>query len=454
MSLLVVCGSAGAAEMKVGSAPSFTAAREYDTAKGGESVAIGDLNGDGKPDVVSAHGTPDEDELRAVSVLLNRGGGRLGPSKVYPTGKTGDELGAWSVAIGDLTGDGKPDLATANPGARSVSLLVGRGTGEFEPPVNYPIGRQPWDIAIADIDVDGKPDIATANPNTVSVLFNQGGGTFGDKAEYPTGTSTWAFVVRDLNGDGKPDLATTNNTSSTISVHINRGDRTFAPRVAYPTGPGPHTIATGDLNGDRQPDVVTANGTSSPGGDQDWVDSISVFLSRGDGTFRPARTYRQKRYTEPAVYISVRIGDMNGDRRPDLVTADGGLWRISVRLNRGSGKLGNRFDYGPLDDEDVGLGAEAVALGDLSGDRRLDVVTAHWDYVSVFINAPGLCDVPEVRWIKLAAAKRTLARTHCRLGRVRWKKRGPYGWVLSQRPAAGTVLRKGGKVNLVVSRGP
>ena len=296
-SLLILVSSAGAAKLTSGSAPSFTAARDYDTAKAGESVAIGDLNGDGKPDVVSAHGTefPVEPlKLRAVSVLLNRGGGRLGPSHVYPTGKAGDEQGAWSVAIGDLTGDGKADLATANPGGRSVSVLVGRGGGDFELPVNYSINREPWDIAITDLDGDGKPDIATANPNTVSVLLNRGDGTFGDKVEYPTGRRTWAFVVGDLNADGKPDLATANNTQSTVSVHINRGDGSFEPKVVYSTGPGPRAIAIGDLNGDRQPDLVTANGTSNPGGDEEWVDSISVLLNTGDGTLRPRRTYRRK----------------------------------------------------------------------------------------------------------------------------------------------------------------
>ena len=89
----------------------------------------------------------------------------------------------------------------------------------------------------------------------------------------------------------------TNNTSSTISVHINRGDRTFAPRVAYPTGPGPHTIATGDLNGDRQPDVVTANGTSSPGGDPGLGGQhLGVSEAGATGRFDLRAPIGQKRY--------------------------------------------------------------------------------------------------------------------------------------------------------------
>jgi len=458
VSLLVLVSSAGAAELTSGSAPSFKAPREYDTAKAGQSVAIGDLNGDGKLDVVSAHGTDfpvDLRKLRAVSVLLNRGGGRLGPSHTYPTGKAGDDQGAWSVAIGDLTGDGKADLATANPGGRSVSVLVNRGGGVFDAPVNYSIDREPWDVAIADFDGDGKPDIATANPTTVSVLLNRGDGTFGDKVDYPTGGSTWAFVVGDLNADGKPDLATANYTASTVSVHINRGDGTFKPKVEYPTGPGPRGIAIGDLNGDRKLDLVTANGSSNPGGDTDWVDSVSLLLNKGDGTLRPKRDYRS-RSEEGLVFSSVRIGDMNGDRRPDIVTADGDDWTISVLLNEGRGRFGARFEYGSVIDDDAGIGAEAVAIADLSGDRRLDVVTAKWDYVSVFINSPGLCTVQEVELIQLAAAKRKLARAHCRVGKIRhtYGVGTTRGLVFSQSPTAGTVLPRGGKVNLVVSRGP
>jgi hypothetical protein len=459
VSLLVLVGSAGAAELTSGSAPSFTAPRDYDTAKAGQSVAIGDLNGDGKLDVVSAHGTDfpvDLRKLRAVSVLLNRGGGRLGPSHTYPTGKDGDEQGAWSVAIGDLTGDGKADLATANPGGRSVSVLANRGGGVFDAPVNYPIDREPWDVAIADLDGDGRPDIATANPNTVSVLLSRGDGTFGDKVDYPTGRDTGAFVVGDLNADGKPDLATANYTPSTVSVHINRGDGSFEPKVVYRTGPGPIGIAIGDLDGDRKLDLVTANGSS--GRDVVWLDSVSVLRNKGDGSFRPKRDYRVSvdDVSAPLQFNSVAIRDLNGDRRPDIVTADGHRWTISVLLNKGGGRLGARWDYGRLTEDDAGLGAEVVALGDLSGDRRLDVVTAKWDYVSVFVNKPGLCTVQDVEFIQLAAAKRKLARAHCRVGKIRhtYGVSTTRGLVFSQSPAAGTVLPKGGKVNLVVSRGP
>ena len=143
-------------------------------------------------------------------MLLNRGGGRFGAARAYATGQEGDQRGAWSVAIGDLNGDGAKDLATANPGGHSVSVLLNRGDGAFASSVTYPIGRQPRDLAIVDLNGDGKNDISTANPNTVSVLRGNGDGTFQDKLEYSTGrpSDNRAFVVGDLSSDGKPDLAT------------------------------------------------------------------------------------------------------------------------------------------------------------------------------------------------------------------------------------------------------
>ena len=461
LTTLVVVGSAGAAGTP-GSSPSFKVSREFDlSAKSAQSVALADLNGDGKLDVVAVHGAdfpPQLRALRAVSVLLGRGDGRLGPSHSYEIGQPGDELGAWSIATGDLTGDGKPDVATGNIGAKSVSVLVNSGHGTLEPPVNYSINREPSDIAIADLNGDGKLDIATGNPNTVSVLLNSGDGTFGETHEYPGGRGTWAFAVGDLSGDGRPDIATANNGRSSISVLVNRGDGSFGTAVEYQTDLGPRTIAIGDLNRDHKADVVTGNGSSDPSGETDWIDSISVFLGKGDGALRPNRPYRPRsRYSlSSRQFITVRIGDVNGDRKPDLVTADtGDAWSMSVFVNGGKGTFRHVFDYGRRDytSEDVGLGSEVVALGDLNNDRKLDVVETRWDEVSVFVNAPGLCTVPDVTTRKLADAKRVLAARHCRVGKLRWRKGGVAGVVWSQRPDPGAVLPKPGQVNLVISRG-
>jgi beta-lactam-binding protein with PASTA domain len=102
----------------------------------------------------------------------------------------------------------------------------------------------------------------------------------------------------------------------------------------------------------------------------------------------------------------------------------------------------------------VGFGARAIAIGDLNGDRRPDVVTPRWGYISVFLNAPGQCTVPRVEGLSLAAARQVLARGHCREGRVRrnhWYLKP--GYVYSQTPMPGTMLPRGGKVNFSVSRG-
>ena len=199
-------------------------------------MALADLNGDGKLDVVAVHGAdfpPQLRALRAESVLLGRGDGRPGPPTAMRSDSRATSWARWSIATGDLTGDGKPDVATGNIGAKSVLVLVNSGRGTLKPPVNYSINREPSDIAIVDLNGDGKLDIATGNPNTVSVLLNSGDGTFGETHEYPGGRGTWAFAVGDLSGDGRPDIATANNGRSSISVLVNRGDGSFGTAVEY-----------------------------------------------------------------------------------------------------------------------------------------------------------------------------------------------------------------------------
>src|SRR6266508_3455305 len=112
-------------------------------------------------------------------------------------------------------------------------------------------------------------------------------------------------------------------------------------------------------------------------------------------------------------FVSIRVGDRKGDPQPALITADaGGDYTFSVFRNRGNGTFRrSHFDYGWSDytGESVGLGSEAVALGDVNADRKLDVVVPRWLSVSVLINAPGLCKVPDVVSLKLSAARRSLA---------------------------------------------
>jgi hypothetical protein len=244
---------------------SFQARLDYASGIRPWSVAIGDLNDDGKPDLATANFS-----ASTVSVFLNRGNGSFQAKRDYATGRN-----PASVAIGDLNGDGKPDLATANQqvGHSTVSVLANKGDGSFQPKHDYRHGGDPWSIAIGDLNADGKPDLVTANvgTDTVSVLANRGDGSFRAKRDYRTGVSPVSVAIGDLNGDGKPDVATANGGGgvNTVSVLLNRGDGIFHARFGYATGHQPASVAIGDLNADRKPDLATA--------DQDG-DTVSVLL--------------------------------------------------------------------------------------------------------------------------------------------------------------------------------
>src|SRR6267143_783252 len=184
-------------------------------------VAVGDLNGDRTPDLVVAN------SFAAVSVLLGNGDGTFGANTDLPIG------GATSVAIADLNADGKLDLAVT--GSSSVSVLLGNGDGTFGAKTDFTTGPGPASVAIGDLNADGKLDLAVANysSTSVSVLLGNGDGTFGPKTDFATGPFPVSVAIGDLNADGKLDLAVANLNSSTVSVLLGNGDGTFGAKTDF-----------------------------------------------------------------------------------------------------------------------------------------------------------------------------------------------------------------------------
>ena len=129
------------------------------------------------------------------------------------------------MAVGDLNGDGKPDLVVANRGSNTVSVLLGNGQRHLRAATNFAAGTAPYSVAVGDLNGDGKPDLVVANygSNTVSVLLGTGNGTFAAATNFAVGTAPYSVAVADVNGDGKPDLVVADGGSNDVSVLLNNG---------------------------------------------------------------------------------------------------------------------------------------------------------------------------------------------------------------------------------------
>ena len=274
------------------------------------------------------------------------------------------------VAVGDFNRDGKQDLAVANAGSNTVSVLLGNGDGTFQAAMTFAAGANPHAVAVGDFNGDGKLDlaVASAGSSTVSVLLGNGDGTFQAPRAFPAGSGPNFLAVGDFNGDGVQDLATANfgsNTpaDTTVSVLLGNGDGTFRPPQTFGVGRGPLWVAAGDFNGDGRLDLAVPNFGDT---------TVSVLLGNGDGTFQAARNFPAGG-SGPA---SVAVGDFNGDGRQDLAVTlygDGSGNTLAVLLGNGDGTFGAPLIFG------VGPGPVSSAVADFNGDGIQDLAVANWD---------------------------------------------------------------------------
>jgi hypothetical protein len=288
-----------------------------------------DLNGDGNADLVAAN----EDGNRAVSVLLGNGTGGFGAASSFITvtqAKTS------SVALGDVNGDNKLDLAVTNadPFSQRIIVATGDGTGQFTFLRNLSSGGFPPNhVVMRDINGDNKTDLVVANgaataqtPGTVGVLLGDGAGNFSAATTFAVGIGPVSIAVEDFSGDGKLDLAVANQGSNNMSVLLGNGAGSFNPPATYDArGTGPQSVVPADFNGDGKVDLALSN--TRPG-------SAVIFMGDGAGGFTASANFS----TGGPLFIGsdlnpAAVADFNGDGRSDLAFANESQGAASVLLN-------------------------------------------------------------------------------------------------------------------------
>ena len=245
----------------------FSAPTSFPAGSGPVSVAVGNFNGDAHLDLATANYRSFESD---VSILLGDGSGGFGAPTEF-----GAASSPYSVAVGNFNGDARPDLAVANNGAsENVSILLGDGSGGFTGPTNFGTGANSASVAVGNFNADVFADLAVANtgtpsgpPSSVSILLGNGSGGFGVRTNFTAGAAPTSVAVGDFNGDSRPDLAVTNHFSNNVSILLGDGGGGFTAPTNIALGGGPYSVAVGEFNADARPDLAIANLNSSNSND-------------------------------------------------------------------------------------------------------------------------------------------------------------------------------------------
>jgi hypothetical protein len=284
------------------------------------------------------------------------------------------------VIAADVNGDGKTDLISVNIGDNTLSVLTNNGSGGFALANTYMVGNYSYGygfwpqspVTATDFNGDGKVDLVCVNfgGNTLTVLTNNGNGNFGSNATLNVGSEPISVTAADVNGDGKADLICVNFGDDTISVLTNNGVGKFTLASSQNADVSPSTSATysvtaADVNGDGKVDLICRN---------DGYNTLTVLTNKGSGSFGYSSTYTfpYPPFNGPCPY-SIAVVDVNGDGKPDLVCAvpyssSGNL--LAVLTNNGSG--GFMFETNYVISGQSSL--IAVTVADVNGDGKMDLI--------------------------------------------------------------------------------
>ena len=349
---------------------------------GPSNVAIVDMNGDRRLDLVVAIG-----RTRMITVLEGKGNGQFGAALSTTTVAQPPS----EMAVADLNGDGKLDVAVTSHDSYGVMLLTGDGKGGLTvaktSPVVMKVGEHPHThgLAVADINKDNKPDLITCNSteNDISLALGDGRGNFTRVPQtYPVGPSPYPFAVGDVNNDGSPDIVATATAtgplrreqlphSRALTLLLSDGKSGFAPRQLPIRTGEPWFAAMADLNRDGKPDLVATHHEQR---------ALTVMIGDGRGGFAEANG---SPFDFGVAVFQLVVADVDGDATLDVVATSGDSIRVLSGDGRGAFKQSASFP--------VGRGAWRIAAADLNADGTVDIVTSNSESndVSVLLGQRG-----------------------------------------------------------------